>query len=115
MFGNQLDAHDLTYSYMSVSLTTALEPVLGILVSSLPTFPPAFKKLLGAKGNHESQNVRSGSLTRLRSNGMESSRHLPSRGSSYPLADQNVGVMGDEVTKSNRKTSLFDIEHSTGP
>ena len=115
IYGNQLDAHDLTYSYMRVSVTTALEPVLGILVSSLPTFPPAFKKLLGGKANHGSQIVRSGSLTRLRSNGMETSRHLPRLDSSYHLAGRSVGVMEDGLAKSNSRASLFDTEHSTSP
>lgn len=115
VFATQFDAHDITYSYIGVSITTVLEPILGMVVSSLPIFPPAFKKFLGGEGDHESQRVRSSSLTRLRSNGMEPSRHLPRLGSSYPLADLNMGIMENEVIRSNSRASPFDIKHSTDP
>lgn len=115
VFATQFDVHDITYSYIGAATTTVLEPVLGMIVSSLPIFPPAFKKFLGGEGNHEPQRVRSSSLTRLRSNGMEPSRHLPRLDSSYPLADLNMGIMENEVIRSNSRASPFDIEHSTDP
>lgn len=74
-----------------------------MIVSSLPIFPPTFKKFLGGEGDHESQTVRSSSLTRLRSNGMEPSRNLLRPGSSYPLADLDMGIMENEVIRSNSR------------
>ena len=115
MFATQLDVHDITYSYLGVAITMALEPLLGMIVSSFPMFPPAFKRFLGGEGDHESQRVHSSSLTRLRSNGMEPSRHLPRLGNSYPLADLNMAIIENEVIRSNSKASPFDIEHSTDP
>lgn len=97
VFATQLDVHDITYSYFSVAITTALEPILGIIVSSLPIFPPAFKKLLGGEVGHESQGVRSSSLTRLRLNGMEPSRYPHGLGSSYNLTDLNMGIMENGI------------------
>lgn len=103
VFATQLDIHDITYSYIGVSTTTVLEPILGMIVSSLPIFPPTFKKFLGGEGDHESQTVRSSSLTRLRSNGMEPSRNFLRPGSSYPLADLDMGIMENEVIRSNSR------------
>ena len=113
VFATQLDVHDITYSYFGPAITTVLEPMLAIIVSSLPIFPPVFKKFLGGKGDHESQRVRSSSLTRLRSNDMDPSRHLPRLGSSYPLADLNIGIMENEVIRSDSRASPFDTEHGT--
>ena len=115
MFATQFDVHDITYSYIGVGITTALEPLLGIIVSSLPMFPPVFKKFLGGEGDHESHRVRSSSLTRLRSNGMEPSRHFPRLDNSYPLADLNMDIIENDVIGSNSRASPFDIEHSTDP
>lgn len=66
-FAAQFDANDLTYDYIKTSTTTVLEPTLGIIVASLPMFPPAFKNLLGGESEHDSLKVRSSSTTRLRS------------------------------------------------
>lgn len=115
MFATQLTVNDdITYNYLKVSITTVLEPVLGMIVSSLPMFPSVFKNFLGGDGDRESQRVRSSSFTRLRSNGIEPSRHLPGLGNSHPLADLNMGFMENDVI-DNSGASPFDIEHSADP
>ena len=116
MFAAQLSVNDdTTYNFFKVSITTVLEPVLGMIVSSLPMFPSAFKNFLGGEGDRESLRVRSSNFTRLRSNGTEPSRHLPRLGNSYPLADLNMSILENEAIESNSGASPFDIEHSMDP
>ena len=110
VFAAQFDAHDLTYDFLKISLTTVLEPVLGIIVASLPMFPPAFKRGLGGETDHKSSRVRSSGLTRLRLNSSEPSRLPPGLGSLYPLPDLNLSIMESEVIGSNDRASPVDIE-----
>ena len=50
VFAVQFNYDDVTYDYSKISITTVLEPVLGILVACLPMFPPVFKGCVGREG-----------------------------------------------------------------
>ena len=64
----QINLDDFTYDVTRISIVTQLEPLLGIIIACLPTFPPAVKKLTGhiKTTNPKTRNVLSNSVARLR-------------------------------------------------
>ena len=64
VFAVQFNVDDITYDYEKVSITTVLEPVLGILFACLPMFPPVFKGCMGGEGvEQDSEKTRSSDTT----------------------------------------------------
>ena len=63
----QFDQDDFAYNIARIGMVTELEPLLGIIIASLPTFPPAIKKLTGyiKSPNFEKQDVLSSTRVRL--------------------------------------------------
>ena len=59
---------DFAYDTARIGIVTEMEPLLGIIIASLPTFPPAIKKLTGhiKSPNSETRNVLSSTMVRLR-------------------------------------------------
>ena len=113
VFAAQFDVNDITYDYMKVSITTILEPILGIILACLPMFPPAFKECLGGERKQDSQKVCSVSTIRLHSNGMNQSPGFPGPDDSYPLADLDSGLTESEVNGSNSRATSIGVKHST--
>lgn len=109
----QFDPNDLTYDYFQLLITTVLEPVLLIIVASLPMFPPVLKEILGGEGEHNSPKMGSSSLTRLPSNGMKQSPVFSMLDDSHRFADLETDRSEDFIAGSNGIASSFGIEHST--
>ncbi len=113
VFAAQFDVNDITYDYMKVSITTVLEPILGIILACLPMFPPSFKECLGGERKQDSQKVRSVSTIRPHSNGMKQSPGIPRLDDSYPLADLGSGLAESEVNGFDSRASSVGSEHNT--
>lgn len=79
----QFDQDDFAYEIARIGIVTELEPLLGIIIASLPTFPPAIKKLTGhiKSPNSETRNVLSSTMVRLRLRRAKGSTFKPSDGS----------------------------------
>ena len=67
-FSVRIDLDDFAYDIERIGIMTELEPLLGIIIACLPTFPPAVKKLAGhiKTTNPKAPNVLSNSVARLR-------------------------------------------------
>ena len=91
VFAVQFDVHDITYAYYRVSVTTVLEPVLGIIVACLPMFPSAFNKgrVGGECDEHDDSGkmLSSGTTRFCSNNGMRRSRNVAGLDDSYPLVE----------------------------
>ncbi|KAM0801841.1 hypothetical protein BDR22DRAFT_888293 [Usnea florida] len=64
----QFNQEDFAYDVARIGIVTELEPLLGIIIACLPTFPPAIKKLTGhiKSPNSETRNILSSTMVRLR-------------------------------------------------
>lgn len=45
----QFDVHDFPYHLVRIAIATDLEPILGIIISCIPLFPPAIKAICKSK------------------------------------------------------------------
>ena len=64
----QFDQDDFAYDVARIGIVTELEPLLGIIIASLPTFSPAIKKFSGyiKPPNSETRNILTSTMVRLR-------------------------------------------------
>ena len=113
MFAARFNVNDPTYDYLNISITTVLEPILGIIVASIPIFPPTFKECLGGGSEHNSPNVRSSYTAGRHSNSLEQSPFPLRLDNSYPLADLEMYRQENKATGSGSRASCFRIERST--
>ena len=97
----QFDRDDFAYDVARIGIVTELEPLLGIIIASLPTFPPAIKKLTGRmkSPNSETRNVLSSTMARL--------RLRRAKGSTFKRSDDSVLLTDLENNRA--------FDHVSGP
>ena len=102
VFAVQFNYGDFTHDYVKISLTTALEPLLGIIVASLPMFPPIFREQLRVESKQDFQQRHSASTVQLRSPVTKPPLAFTILGDSYSLEALSVDVSEKEMVVSNQ-------------